>query len=219
MKHFIYIITIALLALATTGCEKNDNGIEQYPYNLDIVSCNIQPDSTLYFDQILPADRGTVTLIPNPAVAYKVREGQRILLQFYDKGNIDNSSKQIEIISASSILNGTIKNIPLDSINATKNDLVRINSAWRTGEYLNLNVQIEYYNRPHKLALYYDLDQPQTDTLDVYLRHDNNGDAMGYWAQTYASYYIPSFNTYNVLRLHANMAEMPKDYITIKIKE
>lgn len=220
MKRFTYLITILLLAVATIGCEKNNGSeIEQYPMNIDIVSCAIQPDSIVYFDQILPADQGSITLVPNPAVKYKVNEGQRILLQFYDKGEIDNTAKQIEVLNAASILNDTIKDIPLDSINATRNDILRINSAWRTGSYLNFNIQIEFYNRPHKLALYYDLQQAASDTLDVYLRHNNNGDALGYWTTTYASYYIPAFNTYNVLRLHARMADTPQDYITMKIKE
>lgn len=219
MKRIIEIITIVLIAIIAISCEKKEDSIKPYPYNMDIVSCDIQPEGNLYFEQILPNDQGSVLLIPDPAVSYKVEESQRVLIQYYDKGNIDDTTKNIELTQIAAILSDTISNIPLDSINTLRNDILKLATMWRTGNYLNLNIMIDYNNRPHSLGLFYDLNQQQTDTLDVYLRHNNNGDSMGYWAQTYVSYYIPNFNTYQILRINTKMYDTIEESVTMKIKE
>lgn len=218
MKRIIEIIAIALLATMAISCEKNDDGIKDYPYNMDIVSCLPQTNS-IYFEQILPYDQGCVLLIPDPAITGNVEKGQRVLMQYYDKGNVDSVTKSIEVIQVASILSDTIENLALDSINTFKNDVLKLTSMWRTGDYLNLNIMINYSSRPHGLSLLYDLNQNMTDTLDVYLRHNDNGDPMGYWAQTYVSYYIPNFNNYQVLRINTKLYDMVENYVTMKIKE
>ena len=163
---------------------------------MDIVSCLPQTNS-IYFEQILPYDQGCVLLIPDPAITGNVEKGQRVLMQYYDKGNVDSVTKSIEVIQVASILSDTIENLALDSINTFKNDVLKLTS----------------------MSLLYDLNQNMTDTLDVYLRHNDNGDPMGYWAQTYVSYYIPNFNNYQVLRINTKLYDMVENYVTMKIKE
>ena len=217
--NILYVITIAIYAIVMTGCTKLDDSIKPYPYYADIVSCDVQPDSTLHFEQILANDQGSITLVPDPSMSYKVAQGKRVLLQFYQLDSIDATTKRIEVIQLSPILSDTVRPLPIDSIDKMKNDILKISTAWRTGDYLNLNLQIEYNNIPHRLGFYYDPVQQNPDTLDVYLRHDNNGDALGYWIQTYTSYYIPQFNTYRAMSIHANMPDVKSGYLTLKIKD
>lgn len=217
--NILYVITIAIYAIVMTGCTKLDDSIKPYPYYADIVSCDVQPDSTLHFEQILANDQGSITLVPDPSMSYKVAQGKRVLLQFYQLDSIDATTKRIEVIQLSPILSDTVRPLPIDSIDKMKNDILKISTAWRTGDYLNLNLQIEYNNISHRLGFFYDPEQQNPDTLDVYLRHDNNGDAMGYWIQTYTSYYIPQFNTYRAMRIHANMPDVKSGYLTLKIKD
>lgn len=217
--NILYVITIAIYAIVMSGCTKLDDSIKPYPYYADIVSCDVQPDSTLHFEQILANDQGSITLVPDPSMSYKVAQGKRVLLQFYQLDSIDATTKRIEVIQLSPILSDTVRPLPIDSIDKMKNDILKISTAWRTGDYLNLNLQIEYNNISHRLGFFYDPVQQNPDTLDVYLRHDNNGDAMGYWIQTYTSYYIPQFNTYRAMRIHANMPDVKSGHLTLKIKD
>ncbi|MBR2378166.1 MAG: hypothetical protein IKA91_01860, partial [Bacteroidaceae bacterium] len=138
--NILYVITIAIYAIVMTGCTKLDDSIKPYPYYADIVSCDVQPDSTLHFEQILANDQGSITLVPDPSMYYKVAQGKRVLLQFYQLDSIDATTKRIEVIQLSPILSDTVRPLPIDSIDKMKNDILKISTAWRTGDYLNLNL-------------------------------------------------------------------------------
>lgn len=217
-KKPIYALLLFLLASMSVGCEKTNDSIQPYPYNIDIVSCNTASGGMLQFKQILPGDQGIVTLIPETPMTSIAGQNERVLLQYYHTGNIDDTTRLINVLQMASIINDTARPLALDSINTFENDPIKVNTAWRTGEYLNLNLQIEYNNRPHRLGLFRDTTQHTPDTLHLHIRHDSNGDVAGYWKQAYASYRIPGVDSCRIMQIYANMPDTEDEYITLKIK-
>lgn len=71
-----------------------------------------------------------------------------------------------------------------------RTDPVRIQSVWRSGEYLNMVLQVMMKDRPHSLSfiengIETDADGRQTLTLTLY--HDRNEDAEAFYRKSYLS--------------------------------
>lgn len=214
------LLTALLVALGLNSCNLNsdpDNGAVMF--YADIVSSHLQPDSTLYFEQILTNDRGSVMLYPSPAIKAPISEGARTFIQYSILSKESEEAMTIALYQVSTIRHDTIVATSPDTIEAYPNHPLQLNTLWRTGNYLNLDFSIEFYITPHRMELFYSPTQASSDTLDVILRHDNNGDAVGYWTQTFASFYIPDFNKYKALRLYANMENSANDHVVIAIQE
>lgn len=221
MKHLLTTsISIVLLfvAAAIVGCEQNSVIDVNTVYYSDIVTCKLQPDSTVHFQQILRNDQGSMMLYPQPPVKAQVYDGQRALLQYYVKSTNPDSNHNITALSLVPVRHDTIISAIPDTIAAYPNDPLKLTAGWRTGDFLNMQFSIEYNSIPHRLDIFYHPEQTSSDTINVILRHDNNGDIMGYWTTAYASFYIPQLNTYKVMRMYANMANDPMDYIIFNLK-
>lgn len=220
MKHLFTTCLSATLILITStliGC--NNSSHDDYPvYYLDIVTCLLQPDSTVHFEQVLRNDQGSVMLYPEPPIKLQAYNGQRALLQYYITSSTPDSNHNIAVSQVAPVRHDTIARVSIDSIAAYPNDPVKIVTAWRTGTFLNLDLNIEYYHKAHRLDLFYHPTHTSTDTLNVILRHDNNGDALGYWITAYASFYIPQLHTYKAARIYANMDNEALPYTIINLK-
>lgn len=214
----ISTLLAVVMAITLVSCDlNNEPGNNPVIFYSDIVSGYMQPDSTIYLEQILQNDQGSVMLYPSPAIKGNIQNGQRLFIQYSVNEVLPDSNMNVTLYNVTSIRCDTIVSATPDSIAAFPNDPLMINTLWRTGSYLNIDLSIEYYNKQHKMELYYSPTQVSADTLDILLRHSNNGDMMGYWTQTYSSFYIPNINTYKVVRLHANMENEPKGYIETTI--
>lgn len=213
-------IFLSGLYILSSCTEENNNGPTIF-YS-DIVSCHLNDDKSVYFEQILRDDQGCIILRPDePVINEEIQEDQRILLQYLVNSTPSDSLYKITATYLSAIRYDTIAHATADSIATYPNDLVRMNALWRTGGYINLDISLEYYYRTHKLDLFYSPQQTASDTLDVILRHDSNDDIQGYWTQTYASFYIPeALNPdYKAIRIHANMPNDPIGYTVIKLRD
>ena len=224
MKRPTNLILLSVLLLASItllgSCNEENNSGPTIFYS-DIVSCHLNNDSSVYFEQILSDDRGSIILRPDePVVNKEIRENQRVLLQYLVNSTPTDSLYNISATYISAIRYDSIAHAPADSIASYPNDLVRINSLWRTGGYINFDISLEYYYRTHKLDLFYNPNQTAADTLDVILRHDRNNDYQGYWTQTFASFYIPEVlqPEYKAIRIHANTPNDPIGYTVIKLR-
>lgn len=222
MKHLILSSALFIIGLATlSSCNEESSGGPTIFYN-DIVSCHLNQDKSVYFEQILSDDRGSIILHPDePVVNDEIKENQRILLQYIVNSTPSDSLYNITATYISAIRYDSIAHASADSIASYPNDMVRINALWRTGGYINFDISLEYYYRTHNLDLFYAPQQTSTDTLDVILRHDRNDDIQGYWTQAYASFYIPEVlrPEYKAIRIYANMPNEAIGYTIIKLRD
>ncbi len=225
MKTSIRKCLPALVALFCISlfdsCKKNDDG--GYPvFYADIVTCHIGSDSQIAFEQVLNDDKGSILLQPEtPYSNENIVEGQRVLLQYVVNSTPSDKLYNITVSQIGSVRSDTIARVSADSIASYPNDPLRIDTRWRTGAYLNFDLQLEFYGKAHRLDLFYKPEQAAPDTLDVILRHDRNGDALGYWTQAYASFYVPEMllPECKAVRIFANMSNDAMGYTTLKLRD
>jgi len=67
------------------------------------------------------------------------------------------------------------------------NDPVKVQSVWVGGGYLNLIIEVEYFERPHTLTL---LRDRETTGIDLYLSHSRGSNLPGYPQVMYASFLL-----------------------------
>ena len=222
MKKIVkFIFSIVSICLVGTMVSCLD-GEEPRVYYTDFVTTHTNPDKTLYFEQVLRNDLGSNMLYPNPSIAADATEGMRVILQYYVNTVHPDNSKEVEVKGIYSVRHDTIIDAHPDTIAAYPNDPVKINSIFRTGNYLNLDMSIEYFNKTHSLDLFSNPMQASSDTIDVILRHDRNDDVFGYWVSAYASFYIPNLAQYKAMRVYANTPDLPDNiegYFVIGLKD
>lgn len=211
---------IALIGIVVTliGCDlegENTPGV----YYTDFVTTHVNLDKTLYFEHVLRNDLGSVLLDPNPDIKGDLYEGQRVILQYYVNEEKPDNSKDVEVIEIYSVRHDTINDVHPDTLAAYPNDPLKINTISRTGNYINLDMSIEYFNKPHGLDLFSNPMQASSDTIDVILRHNRNDDVFGYWVAAYASFYIPDLASYKAMRVYANTPNDPLGYFVINLKD
>ncbi len=124
-------------------------------------------------------DNGRV-LIPDESKQYSGEGGQRVILNYTPL-----EGDAIKINSVSNIFTGTIQEDGFPQ--NYSNDPVKIQSVWVSGEWLNLIMEIEYFNVPHKIALLRDYSSRSTD---LYFSHSSNNDPPGYPKKMYASFFL-----------------------------
>lgn len=211
---------IALIGIVVTliGCDlegENTPGV----YYTDFVTTHVNLDKTLYFEHVLRNDLGSVLLDPNPDIKGDLYEGQRVILQYYVNEEKPDNSKEVDVIEIYSVRHDTINDVHPDTLAAYPNDPLKINTISRTGNYINLDMSIEYFNKPHGLDLFSNPMQASSDTIDVILRHNRNDDVFGYWVAAYASFYIPDLASYKAMRVYANTPNDPLGYFVINLKD
>ncbi|MBQ6938269.1 MAG: hypothetical protein IJN35_00300, partial [Muribaculaceae bacterium] len=166
MKTLLRLIhKIALIGIVVTliGCDlegENTPGV----YYTDFVTTHVNLDKTLYFEHVLRNDLGSVLLDPNPDIKADLYEGQRVILQYYVNEEKPDNSKEVDVIEIYSVRHDTINDVHPDTLAAYPNDPLKINTISRTGNYINLDMSIEYFNKPHGLDLFSNPMQASSDT-------------------------------------------------------
>ena len=100
----------------------------------------------------------------------------RVLLQYRPIETLSEHKKQVEIQALSAIHFDTLRIVPHDKIDQLPDDTLYLQSAWKTGDFLNLRYRIDYHSRPHSILLVADEAELSGDTLKVQLRHSRNDD-------------------------------------------
>lgn len=103
---------------------------------------------------------------------------------------------------------------------------IRLLSAWRTGEFINLHGQVEYTGKSRFLYMLVDRDTRMNDTVDAYLIHDLLGtpqDSVYYWREFYLSVNIGNLQKpqapCHTISLHINDLNNPNvEHINFRIK-
>ncbi|SCD21199.1 NigD-like protein [Proteiniphilum saccharofermentans] len=119
-------------------------------------------------------------LIPDEVKDYSGEEGQRVILNYIPLGG-----DAIKINFVSNIFTGTIQSDGFPQ--NYSDDPVKIQSVWVGGDWLNLVLEIEYLNMPHKVALFRDR---SSSSVDLYFSHSSENDPPGYPRMMYASFLL-----------------------------
>ncbi|MDY9919555.1 MULTISPECIES: hypothetical protein [Proteiniphilum] len=163
---------VFLLILLLSSCEKDPGRMDDYLVEFATV---VKENSKYRFR----LDNGRL-LIPEEVKDYSGEEGQRVILNYVPLGG-----DAIKINFVSNIFTGSIQaeGFPQNY----SDDPVKIQSVWVGGDWLNLILEIEYLNVPHKVALFRD---HSSSSADLYFSHSSENDPPGYPRMMYASFLL-----------------------------
>ncbi|WP_294083824.1 hypothetical protein [Proteiniphilum sp. UBA5384] len=172
MRGRVYSFLVLFLFFLLPGCEKES--VRMDSYFVDFATVLVE-NSNFRFR----LDNGRV-LIPEKVNNFSAEEGQRVIINYVP---IEENMIRINYVTA--IFTGTIQSDGFPE--NYSDDPVNIQSVWVGGDYLNLIIETEYYNAPHRVSL---LRNPSSSSIDLYFSHSLNNDPPGYPKKMYASFLL-----------------------------
>lgn len=166
-------IAFAFMAflLFVSGCDKKPERMDDYLVEFATL---LKEGSSIRFQ----LDNGQL-LIPESNDKIKGEDRQRVILNYTPL-----EDNRIKVNQVSPIYTGAIeKGYP----ERYSNDPVKVQSVWVGGGYLNLIIEVEYFERPHTLTL---LRDRETTGIDLYLSHSRGSNLPGYPQVMYASFLL-----------------------------
>ena len=228
MKQLFAIATIFFLAI--TACDRSHDGVLDESYEtqlLDIVTyTGVDDDNHATFRLDQHDDEAPINLFSTVSAPQKVAKDERILLSYSIKHKAsDNSYWDINATSYTRIFSDSIR-VNINPIDSYSRRPIRLTSAWRTGEFINLYGQVEHTGKKRFLYMLIDRDTRNNDTVQAYLIHDlldTPQDSVFYWRDFYLSVNVGVLKSNHypckVLRLNLNDANRPSvTYHDFKIK-
>ncbi|GAB1360061.1 hypothetical protein MASR1M31_18560 [Porphyromonadaceae bacterium] len=202
---------LLILGLFSYGCGKNENNTA--PYLAEIATVSKKVGETVFIQ-----DRTATVLRPVksiPAIS-ALSEGERVLIYYVP---MDGSATEIpiEILNVGRILTKSVRELPSDSMALLPDFPLKVESAWLSGEYVNLHLLFNYFENPHSLNMFLDSSRDSSDTLLLRLFHNTNSDPAGVEVRSYASFSIASVlskyhSSHIVLRINSSNYGM-KDFL------
>ncbi|MDO5522833.1 MAG: NigD-like C-terminal domain-containing protein [Bacteroidia bacterium] len=186
-KYIAYLTVFFLIAIA---CEKEPERFDDFLVELATV---VKPGEQISFQL-----DNNKTLIPRELKNYSGKDGQRVALNYTPlRGDT------IKVNNVSDIFTGTVQES--NAVDSLIKNPVKIQSVWVSGNYLNLILEIEYYEKAHTIGLFRDT---QSSSLNLHLAYSRNDDPPGYAKKLYTSFLLSALKSANgsptPFRLHIN---------------
>ncbi len=174
-----YVACLTVIFLVASACGKEPERIDNFFVEFATV--------------VKPADRITFqrdnfkTLIPVELKDYSGKNGQRVILNYTPlRGDT------VKINSVTDIFTGAIQES--DAVADLIKDPVKIQSVWVGGNYLNLILEIEHFDKTHVIGLFRDT---QSSAIDLHFSHSKENDPPGYTQKFYASFLLSAIKSPN----------------------
>lgn len=205
MRLLVPTLVLSLLLMVTAACEKELKTSDAYTHSVyDIVTyvgCD-KDKGTAQFE-LVGRDGLSTMLTGHLAVDTAIKPLQRVLLRYIID---DAATGSIKIYGLTRAITDSLR-YSKASLSLYARHPVKMRSAWRTGDFINLHCQVEYTGKTRTMMMLIDDATRHQDTVHCYLHHDIHGDTAFHWRDCYAS-----FNVGNVwkrtecktLRLHVN---------------
>ncbi|HAC73028.1 MAG TPA: hypothetical protein DD786_01805 [Porphyromonadaceae bacterium] len=174
-----YVVYLTVFFLLASACEKEPERIDNFFVEFATV---VKPVERITFQL-----DNFKTLIPIELKDYSGKNGQRVILNYTPlRGDT------VKINSVNDIFTGVVQ-----ESNAVTNlikDPVKVQSVWVDGNYLNLILEIEYFDKTHVIGLFRDT---QSSTIDLHFSHSKENDPPGYTQKLYASFSLSAIKSPN----------------------
>lgn len=214
-------VLAALVGAMLCACaeEGYDGEVEMQLW--DIVTyegTNSDGGSRFSFRQI--DDSPLVTLTSTASIS-GVEEGQRLSLRYIPESGEAYTSGPVTLLSAAKITQGAVSTDWKEDYEAWNRDKVYVNSMWRSGQWLNLNIRLTYDKEPRTFLL---AERPGGETqtasdgtADIWLVH-----IMASETERHDRAYLSSFDIGAIwnrpglreMRVHVANSNLDKDIFT-----
>lgn len=190
MKMLLKLQTFLFAAMCLIACGEDEY---VYPDLITEITC-LKTDANGFGVQIV-TDEGA---------SWELREGNRPAKLSPD--SIYRTLCRFEPINSQEATLYAIQSViapipePADNFSSIQTDPVSIQSIWRSGDYLNMILQVKMKDQSHSFAFIEDgleMNNDGKQTLTLTLYHDQNEDTEAYYEKTYLS--VPLWHYQNKL--------------------
>ena len=177
-KQLLFFSLLIIPLLLLQACQKKEERLDDYWINFATV---LKSNSEIRFQ----LDNKKI-LIPKELKDYKGNNDQRVIINY-------------SLLRGDTIKVNGVSDIFTGDINLTnytpdyKSDPVNVQSVWVGGNYLNMIIEIDYFDTPHSIDL---LKSPST-TNELYFSHSKNNDPPGYPVLMYVSFSLRKLRNQN----------------------
>ncbi|MBR5102322.1 MAG: hypothetical protein IK092_04300 [Muribaculaceae bacterium] len=181
-------------------------------YRTDIVTYEGSKSQTAQFTYWGRGDSTAISITANDCTPQETKIGERVLLRYrITEQTCDHWNAQA--YNCSKILSDSLR-VNIADLDNYKTWRVRLNSLWRTGDYINLNCQLEYTGEKRAFYLMVDKNTVKADTAHCYLIHDLlDAHDIYFWRDCIASFYVGQLwkvSPCNTLCIHVNDVNFPQ---------
>ena len=193
MKNQLHIL-LTIFCLVLTACNRNHDGLlgsTAATRLTDIVTfTGVDNDNHAKFRLDMRDDEAPVMLFTTVKPPQQVKVNDRVLLYYAVSHKApDNSYWNVNAMALTRIFSDSIR-VNSNPIDSYKMHQLKIKSAWRTGEFINIYGQVEHTGKSRLLYMMLDRDTRGKENVDAYLVHDlldTPQDSIFYWRDFYLS--------------------------------
>ncbi len=216
LRRHIPLTVIMLVSLHSCSDDKNYNDSAMYSDIVTIASTAEEQGTVFKFRRY--DDSPEITLTDPRLTLKKDSEGLRVLLRYYSESGQPYTSGTIKTRAVSAINNDTTIIRPVERYNWDATPIY-LHSVWRTGEYINMHLRVEYSETPRYFNLLVDSLSLEDAVAQLYLVHDKGSAPDNYLMEIYASFNIDnvwSQPTCEGIDIHINDSNLPKNLYKFK---
>lgn len=205
MKQLLFIVAMALLLTTIAACDKEIKTSDAYTHSIyDIVTYvgSDKEKGTAQFE-LIGRDGTSTMLTGSVTVDSTLKPLQRLLLRYM---TADDASGNIKVYGMTRVITDSLR-YSTAPLSLYARHPVKMRSAWRTGDFINLHCQVEYTGKSRTMMMLIDDATRNQDTVHCYLHHDIHGDTTYHWRECYASFNVGNVwkrTACSVMRLHIN---------------
>lgn len=210
-KKILHIILCTCVSLIFSSCN-DDESIIYGDFFYEMVTYSGTNGNNAIFTFQSYEDSPIITLTADNLGKQSFPTGQRLLLNYVINEDLGNNALNVTVNGMSKVNTDTLLFMTSSRIDTLAKDALKIESVWRTGNYLNLRVQLQYTEGARIMGLVSDGEINENGLISCYQIQDLKGQTPYYWFETYFSYYIdPGIENPNCqgFRYHVNDLSYP----------
>ncbi len=185
MKRYIHILATVILIIASSCADEKYNDRMLLSDIVTISEAGADKPVTFTFRRY--DDSPLITLKALNGSVDKEWTGHRILLRYYPESGEAYTSGNVTVAAMSAINYDTVRVREVEKYD-WKASPVFLNSVWRTGQYLNMRMRVEYSPSPRLFGLMVDSLTVDSIQPQLYLLHNRLGEPENYLTEIYASF-------------------------------
>lgn len=216
MKHLLNIVLCAItLLFGVASCSDEPKSSTVYgEFWLEMVTYMGYNDGTAQFQLIPRSSDSPTNLSAKLQKEPDLKPGQRLMLHY----QLTSTEGEVVARGYTPATTDSLRQASIARIDTVKREPVKMRAMWRTGNYLNMRLEIEPADNKQLLYLLADKSTLSKDTVEMFLVHNTLNQHLYGWTPIYASFYVGAAtkrSSCRAIRLHFNDAITPVDSLAV----